>query len=119
MKKRHILYLLTAALLIAASLLAACNGGGATDTTTPTATTPTATTPTATTPTATTPTATTPTATTPSGPGKISAENHATITDTSMCNICHAGAAPLYPNPEDHADYANDSCLDAGCHELP
>ena len=65
---------------------------------------------------------TTPPATTtepPSGPGPISASNHASQSNASMCNICHTGASAILANPADHADYADDSCLDAGCHELP
>ena len=65
------------------------------------------------------PTTTTEPPTTATGsPGPISYDNHAPYTDASMCNMCHTGAAPLLANPEDHADYANDSCLDTGCHEL-
>ncbi len=61
-----------------------------------------------------------PTTTASSGsPGPISANNHVGQTNASLCNMCHTGAAPLLANPADHADYAADSCLDAGCHELP
>ena len=55
----------------------------------------------------------------PSGPGPISASNHASQSNASMCNICHTGSSAILANPADHADYADDSCLDAGCHELP
>jgi len=59
------------------------------------------------------------TTTPPAGPGAISASNHATQSNASMCNICHTGASAILANPANHADYADDSCLDAGCHELP
>ena len=49
-------------------------------------------------------------------PGPISADNHVGQADSSLCSMCHPA---MLPNPADHADYANDSCLDAGCHELP
>jgi hypothetical protein len=62
---------------------------------------------------------TTPPTTTPESPGPISYENHFPYTDASTCFICHTGLAPVLANPADHADYANDSCLDPGCHELP
>lgn len=83
-----------------------------------TTTTPTTTPPATTTAT---PTTTTepPTTTTPSGgAGPISYDNHYIYTDASSCFVCHMGAAPVLANPEDHADYAIDSCLDADCHEL-
>ncbi len=86
-------------------------------TTTVTTTTPTPTT--TTTPTITTPTITTPTTTTTPPQGPISYESHYLYTDVSLCNLCHTGLAPILANPENHADYANDSCFDAGCHELP
>ncbi len=59
-----------------------------------------------------------PTTTVAEGPGPISSDNHAGQSDTSLCSMCHGEGLP-YPNPEDHADYANDSCFDAGCHEPP
>ena len=61
-----------------------------------------------------------PSTTTPTeGPGKISYDYHYIYTDASLCFICHTGDAALLAQPEDHAGRANDSCLDAGCHELP
>jgi cytochrome c5 len=84
---------------------------------TPTITTTTTPTPTTTTTTTTT-TPTTPTTTTPTeSPGPISYDNHYIYTDTSTCMLCHLGPGAILANPEDHADYANDSCFDAGCHE--
>ncbi len=85
---------------------------------TPTTTTPPTTTPPTTTPPTTTPPTTTPPTTTPTeGPGPISYDNHYIYTDASSCFVCHTGAGAVMANPEDHADYANDSCFDAGCHE--
>ncbi|MFC1847077.1 hypothetical protein ACFLYS_03365 [Chloroflexota bacterium] len=88
---------------------------------TPTYTPPPTTTfiPPTTTTTGTPPTTTTepPTTTTGGTAGPLSAETHGAIVDSSLCFMCHGPGLPN-PNPEDHADYTNDSCLDAGCHEL-
>ena len=78
---------------------------------------PTTTPPTTTPPTTTPPTTTPPTTTVTEGPGPISYDNHFIYTDASSCFVCHTGAGAVKANPEDHADYANDSCFDAGCHE--
>ncbi len=60
-----------------------------------------------------------PTTTATGSPGPISSDFHAGQTTTALCAMCHSGASPVYANPEDHADYADDSCFDAGCHEPP
>ena len=62
-----------------------------------------------------------PTATTPSGsPGKLSYDYHYIYTDTSVCFLCHIGDAALLIWTPEHEEEgrAQDSCLDAGCHEL-
>ena len=76
-------------------------------------------TPTYTPPPVTTTTGTPLTTTITESPGPISSESHIGQTDTSLCGLCHLGASPILANPEDHADYANDSCYDADCHEPP
>ena len=61
-----------------------------------------------------------PTTTTAESPGPLSLPQHAGFTPAlvAMCMTCH-GPEGEDPNPEDHADYANNSCFDPGCHEAP
>ncbi|MFH1662494.1 MAG: hypothetical protein ABH934_01025 [Chloroflexota bacterium] len=79
----------------------------------PTSTPPTSTPPVSTPPVSTPPVSTPPVSTAPN----ISVEWHPTLTDTSLCFVCH-GAGAAYPYTEDHEGRANDSCLDGGCHEF-
>ena len=128
MKKRYILSLLAAALLISVLMLAACGNSDPTTSEAPPTTTSQPPTTTSQPPTTTSepPTTTSeppvttsepPATSEPAGsPGPISADNHVGQADSSLCSMCHPA---MLPNPADHADYANDSCLDAGCHELP
>ena len=119
MTKKMLFCLLAACLLIAMSALAACGGGEETTSSQPSPSTPQTTTSGA-------PETTTQDSAPTTEPviadavaGPISAENHVGYTDSSLCNLCHLGAASVLDNPEDHADYAPTSCLDSGCHELP
>lgn len=88
-------------------------------TTTPPTTTTTTTPPTTTPSTTTTTITTTPPTTTAVETPQPPAANHKPYKDTTVCFICHVGSAAVHPVPETHAGYANNSCLDEGCHVLP